>query len=165
MTACNDMMNTPTRRVEEYLGKYQILDSNVLTELDTAVDESNYTKKYQEEYKELMIKQYQNLSYKIKDEKTNGNTSRVIVELEVFDYNNALKEANDYIKEHQEEFKPDDKENNKEKEDHYKIKSLKAVTDKANYIIEFNLIKDNKRWVLEKISKNDLEKIHGLFED
>ena len=66
LTGCNDMMNTPTKRVEEYLGKYQILDSTVLTELDDVVDNSNYSDEYKEEYKELMIKQYQNLSYKIK---------------------------------------------------------------------------------------------------
>ena len=94
MTGCNDMMNTPTRRVEEYLGKYQILDSSVLTELDSVVDNSDYSDQYKEEYKELMIKQYQNLSYKIKNEQTNGDTANVIVELEVFDYNNALNEAN-----------------------------------------------------------------------
>ena len=89
VTGCNDMMNTPTRRVEEYLGKYQILDSTVLTELDNVVDNSDYSDEYKEEYKELMIKQYQNLSYKIKNEQTNGDTATVIVELEVFDYNNA----------------------------------------------------------------------------
>ena len=99
VTGCNDMMNTPTRRVEEYLGKYQILDSTVLTELDNVVDNSDYSDEYKEEYKELMIKQYQNLSYKIKNEQTNGDTASVIVELEVFDYNNALEEAEDYAKE------------------------------------------------------------------
>ena len=56
VTGCNDMMNTPTRRVEEYLGKYQILDSTVLTELDNVVDNSDYSDEYKEEYKELMIK-------------------------------------------------------------------------------------------------------------
>ncbi len=165
VTGCNDMMNTPTRRVEEYLGKYQILDSTVLTELDNVVDNSNYSSEYKEEYKELMIKQYQNLSYKIKNEQTNGDTSTVIVEIEVFDYNNALNEANDYIQEHEEEFKSDDKETSEEKKDHYKINSMKEVTDKASYTINFSLVKDNKKWVLEKISNSDLEKIHGLYED
>ena len=39
------------------------------------------------------------------------------------------------------------------------------VTDKASYTINFSLVKDNKKWVLEKISDSDLEKIHGLYED
>ena len=165
LTGCNDMMNTPTKRVEEYLGKYQILDSTVLTELDNVVDNSDYSEKYKEEYKELMIKQYQNLSYKIKSEQTNGDNANVIVELEVFDYNNALKETDDYIEEHQNEFVKDDKETSIEKIDHYKINAMKEVIDKANYTINFSLIKDNKKWVLEKITTSDLEKIHGLYED
>ena len=165
VTGCNDMMNTPTRRVEEYLGKYQILDSTVLTELDNVVDNSDYSDEYKEEYKELMIKQYQNLSYKIKNEQTNGDTATVIVELEVFDYNNALSEAEDYIDEHDSEFIDDEDETRDEKIDHYKINAMKEVTDKASYTINFSLIKDNKKWVLEKISDSDLEKIHGLYED
>lgn len=165
VTGCNDMMNTPTRRVEEYFGKYQILDSTVLTELDEVVDNSDYSEDYKEEYKELMIKQYQNLSYKIKNEQTDGDNATVIVELEVFDYNNALKEAEDYIDEHSNEFESDDKETSQEKIDHYKINAMKEVTDKASYTINFSLIKDNKKWVLEKINDSDLEKIHGLYED
>ncbi len=165
ITGCNDMMNTPTKRVEEYIGKYQILDSTVLTELDEVVDNSDYNESYKEEYKELMIKQYQNLSYKIKSKQTNGDNANVIVELEVFDYNNALKEANDYIEEHSDEFLDDEKETRSEKIDHYKINAMKEVTDKASYTINFNLVKDNKKWVLEKISDSDLEKIHGLYED
>lgn len=165
VTGCNDMMNTPTRRVEEYLGKYQILDSTVLTELDNVVDNSDYSDEYKEEYKELMIKQYQNLSYKIKNEQTNGDTATVIVELEVFDYNNALSEAEDYIDEHDSEFLDDEEDTREEKIDHYKINAMKEVTDKASYTINFSLVKDNKKWVLEKISDSDLEKIHGLYED
>ena len=165
ITGCNDMMNTPTRRLEEYLGKYQILDSSVLTELDNVVDNSDYSDDYKEEYKELMIKQYQNLSYKIKNEQTDGDAANVIVELEVFDYNNALTEAEDYIDEHPSEFESDDNETSEEKIEHYKINTMKEVTDKASYTINFSLVKDNKKWVLEKITDSDLEKIHGLYED
>lgn len=165
ITGCNDMMNTPTRRVEEYLGKYQILDSSVLTELDEVVDNSDYSDECKKDYKELMIKQYQNLSYKIKNEITDGDKSTVIVELEVFDYNNALDEADDYIEEHKSEFENDDKSTREEKIDNYKIDMLKQTTDKASYTIKFDLVKDNKKWVLEKISDSDLKKIHGLYED
>ena len=165
ITGCNDMMNTPTKRVEEYLGKYQILDSTVLTELDSVVDNSTYSEAYREEYKELMIKQYQNLSYKIKNEDVNGDRAHVIVEIEVFDYNNSLNEAEDYIDDHENEFASDEEESSNEKIDHYKINAMKSTTDKANYTITFSLVKDNKKWVLEKVSDDDLLKIHGLYED
>ena len=149
ITGCNDMMNTPTRRVEEYLGKYQILDSSVLTELDNVVDNSDYSDDYKEEYKELMIKQYQNLSYKIKNEQTDGDAANVIVELEVFDYNNALTEAEDYIDEHPSEFESDDNETSEEKIDHYKINTMKEVTDKASHTITYGFIKDQDEKVDE----------------
>ena len=105
------------------------------------------------------------VSYKIKNEQTNGDTANVIVEIEVFDYNNALSEADDYIDEHESEFVDDEDETRKEKIDHYKINAMKEVTDKASYTINFSLVKDNKKWVLEKINDSDLEKIHGLYED
>ena len=165
ITGCNDMMNTPTKRVEEYLGKYQILDSTVLTELDAVVDNSSYSENYKKEYKELMIKQYQNLSYKIKNENVDGNQASVIVEIEVFDYNNTLNEASDYINDHEDEFQSDADETGVEKIERYKINAMKNVTDKANYTITFNLVKDNKKWVLEKTTDEDLLKIHGLYED
>ena len=85
--------------------------------------------------------------------------------LVIDDYNNALKEAEDYIDEHSNEFESDDKETSQEKIDHYKINAMKEVTDKVSYTINFSLIKDNKKWVLEKINDSDLEKIHGLYED
>ena len=41
LTGCSlgeDMNNTPTKKVEEYLGNYQTLDSNVLAKLDSIVN-------------------------------------------------------------------------------------------------------------------------------
>ena len=41
LTGCSigeDMDNTPTKKVEEYLNNYQTLDSNVLAELDSIVN-------------------------------------------------------------------------------------------------------------------------------
>ena len=110
-----------------------------------------------------MQKQYQNLTYKIKNEQTDGDQATVEVEIEVFDYANALEKANDYIKEYEEEFQEDEKKSSAKKKEEYKIKQLKAVTDKAHYTINFSLTKDDKRWKLNPISDVDVEKIHGLY--
>ena len=40
---CDSMMNTPTKRVEEFLNKYQRLDSDVLTQLDEVIKNATYT--------------------------------------------------------------------------------------------------------------------------
>ena len=166
VAGCSNTMNTPTSKVEEFFSKYQNMDDDVATQLDQVLkDDTTMSDEQKEKYRALMEKQYQNLSYKIKSEQTDGDNATVIVELEVFDYNNALSEAEDYIDEHESEFADDEDETRDEKIDHYKINAMKEVTDKASYTINFSLIKDNKKWVLEKISDSDLEKIHGLYED
>ncbi len=107
-TGCADMMNTPTKRVEEFLGKYQTMDSEVLKQLDDIIeDEGVMTDKQKEDYRDLMKKQYQNLSYKIKDETVNGDTATVDVEIEVFDYSSSMKDAQSYLEEHKDEFLKD----------------------------------------------------------
>ena len=96
-TGCNDMMNTPTKKVEDFLGKYQSMDSDVLTQLDDIIESDRDLKDAQKkDYKSLMEKQYQNLSYKIKDENTDGDKATVDVEVEVYDYRSDIDKAETY---------------------------------------------------------------------
>ena len=46
----------------------------------------------------------------------------------------------------------------------YKIKQLKATTTKTKYTIIFTLTKKDNKWALDKVSDEDLKKIHGLSE-
>lgn len=166
VTGCNTTTSTPTRRVEDFMMKYQGLDSEVLNQLDRVVaNDSTMNDEQKKDYTTLMKKQYQNLSYKIKDEKINGDDATVDVEIEVFDYHNALEKVKDYIKEHEDEFEKDEKDSSQKKKEEYRIKQLKAVTDKANYTITFHLEKEDKVWKLQKLSDEDLQKIHGLYEN
>ena len=100
--------NTPTDSVEKFLGKYQSMDSEVLAQLDKVVsDDDTMNDNQKKDYQSLMEKQYQNLSYKIKDEKIDGDTATVLVEIEVYDYANSIAESRDYYNEHKDEFKTD----------------------------------------------------------
>lgn len=188
VTGCGNNMSAPSEKVEEFLGRYQSMDSNILTQLDNVIsnDETmNDTQK--KDYKTLMEKQYQNLSYKIKDEKIDGDKAEVLVEIEVFDYANSINESRKYYTEHRDEF--DDKEVGNDGADTdndgmseegevvggavdtissfitYKIKQLMDVTDKAKYEITFHLNKEDGEWKVEDLSDVDRQKIHGLFED
>ena len=38
LVGCSNTMNTPSKKVEEFLGKYQKLDDDVLTQLDVVMD-------------------------------------------------------------------------------------------------------------------------------
>lgn len=188
VTGCGNDMATPTAKVEEFLGKYQSMDSDVLTQLDNVISNDNTMDDTQKkDYKSLMEKQYQNMSYKIKNEEINGDKASVLVELEVFDYAGSISESRDYYTEHRDEF--DDKEMGNDGADTdndgmdeegevvggavdtissfitYKIKQLMDVTDKAKYEITFHLNKEDGEWVMEDITDVDRQKIHGLFED
>ncbi len=176
---CTNTMNTPTKKVEELLGKYQKMDSTVLAQLDSVISEDvNMSDEQKKEYRSLMEKQYQNLSYKIKNEEIKGNNATVDVEIEVFDYATSIALSRKYYSEHKDEFKDEEKDDDtvgekveeaidkSSKYIDYKIKQLKNVTDKKKYDITFNLSKDEDGiWKLDDISDIDRQKIHGLYED
>lgn len=171
---CGNMSNTPTKKVEEFLGKYQSMDSEVLTQLDNVIsDDNSMSDKQKKEYRALLEKQYQNLSYKIKDENIDGDDATVDVEIEVLDYATAEAEAKKYYEKHKDEFNDDKDESLVDKADDkvetaasfidYKIKQLKNVNDKTKYNITFNLEKENGNWKVKDLSDEDIEKIHGLY--
>lgn len=164
LTGCTDIMNTPSSKVEEFLGKYQTMDTSIVKELDNTIEEMSASDNYKKEYKSLLLKQYQNLAYKIKDEKIDNNTANVEVEIEVFDYYNTLERVKEDIDKNSDDFKDDNDKSSKEKIEEYKIKKLKATTNKTKYQIIFTLTKKDGKWTLDKLSDDDIKKIHGLSE-
>lgn len=189
MSGCSNNMNTPTAKVEEFLGKYQSMDSEVLTQLDNVIsNDTTMNDEQKTDYRTLMEKQYQNLSYKIKDEEIDGDEAEVLVEIEVYDYANSIIESREYYSEHRDEFDDEgtldndgtDTNNDGTSEEGevvggavdnissfitYKIEQLMDVTDKAKYEITFHLTKEDGEWVVEDLTDVDRQKIHGLFED
>ncbi len=191
VVGCTDTMNTPSKKVEEFLGKYQKLDDDVLTQLDVVMDnDTEMNDDQKKDYKALMEKQYQNLSYKITDEKIDGDTATVDAEIEVFDYATSIKKSKEYYDGHRDEFKKDDDKDDKDSDNvvedakdkvedakdkvedvaedvkdyvEYKLKELKNVTDKTTYTITFNLTKEDDEWKLQDISDTDRQKLHGLY--
>ncbi len=102
---CDNTKNTPTSKVEQYLGKYQKLDNDVLKDLDGVLEkDENMSDDQKKEYRSLLEKQYQNLSYKIKNEEVKGNSATVDVEIEVLDYQTSITKSKEYYAEHQDEF-------------------------------------------------------------
>ena len=189
LVGCDNTMNTPTSKVEEFLGKYQKLDKKVLTELDDVLkNEESMSEDQRKEYKILLEKQYQNLSYKIKNEEIEGDSATVDVEIEVLDYQSSIKKSKEYYAEHKDEFKDDKKEDSDNNDDNtlkdkaedvkdevkdifddissfidYKIKELKNVNDKTKYDLTFNLTKKDGNWTIDDLTNEDRQKIHGLY--
>ena len=175
LVGCGNMSETPTKKVEDFLGKYQSMDSDVMAQLDKVIsDDGSMSDKQKKEYRGILEKQYQNLSYKVKDENINGDNATVDVEIEVLDYATAQAKAKKYYEEHKDEF--DDKDDNSLVEGaeesiekmasfiDYKIKQLQSVTDKTKYDITFNLKKENGKWKVQDLSDEDIQKLHGLYE-
>lgn len=165
VVGCGNMMNTPTKKVEEFLSKYQTQDKDVLDQLDDVIkDAGTMIEDQKKDYRDLMKKQYQNLSYKIKDETEDGDNATVQVEIEVYDYGKAINKSETYLTTNREEFLDEEKkEIDSKKFLDYKIKQMKDVKDKVKYTINFTLTKIDDKWKLDDISDIDRQKLHGLY--
>jgi len=164
LVGCESVMNNPTKRVETFLNKYQTMDSEVLSQLDTTLNNDNtLTNEQKKEYKELMKKQYQNLTYTIKDEEADGDTATVKVEIEVYDFNKAMTDSDNYLLENQDEFISEENEIDNEKFMDYKISQMKNTKEKVKYTIDFTLTKENDKWMLDNIDEITRQKIHGIY--
>ena len=166
LVGCGNMMNTPTKKVEAFLSKYQTQDKSVLDQLDNVIsDAGNLDDSQKESYRDLMKKQYQNFSYKVKDETEDGDNATVVVEIEVYNYGKAISDAETYLANNRSEFVTDKEDGtiDTKKFLDYKIEQMTNVKDKVKYTINFTLTKVNDKWQLDDISDVDRQKIHGLY--
>ncbi len=160
-TGCSigkDMTNTPTKQVEAYLDSYQKLDDNVLNDLDTLVEDTEYTTEQKARYREIFKKHYSNLKYEIKDEKIDGDKASVDAEVEVNDYSSVLSE-----KINEDDYKDSNGNYDAVKYFDYQLDKLEAATDKIKYTITFNLTKKDDKWVIDDLDKTSMEKLHGIY--
>ena len=163
---CGNMMDTPTKKVETLLSKYQTQNKEVLEQLDDVVDEAgSLSKEQQEKYRDLMKKQYQNLSYKIKNETEDGDKATVTVEIQVLDYGKAIAQSESYLATNRSEFITNEENDmiDSTKYLDYKIKSMEDTNDKVTYTINFNLTKVDNEWKINDLSDIDRLKLHGLY--
>lgn len=164
-TGCADIMNTPTKRVEEYLMKYQKLSDDVTGQIeDLLTNTTGMTDKQKTTYREIYQNQYQHLTYTIKDETVDGNLATVEVEIEVYDFNLANKEIDKYVSEHEENFQNSQKQTDNTKVTNYTLSTLKNYQKRVKYTINFILTKVDSVWTLDQLSDVDLQKIHGIYE-
>lgn len=160
---CACTMTKASDAVKEYLGKYNNHDAEVLVELDELVKDENLTDKQAESYKKLMKKQYTDLKYEIVDETYNGDEATVTTKITVYDLYNAQKEAEKYKDKNKSEFQDDNAVYDAAKFLEYKIEQMTNTNKTVEYTIDFKVIKKDGKWVLNEVSTEDLEKIHGIY--
>ena len=161
ITGCSiskDMTNTPTKKVEAYLDSYQKLDDNVLNDLDTLVEDTEYSIEQKARYKQIFKKHYSNLEYEIKGETIDGDNATVDVEVNVTDYSNILSE-----KANEEDFKDENGTYSPSKYYDYQLDKLERATEKIKYTITFHLTKKDNNWVIDDLDETSMQKIHGIY--
>ena len=152
LVACS-MGNTPTSNVDALFMKYQKVDADIENGIEAVTNEQNFTDSHRERYQKLLEKQYHNLSYEIKDEKIDGNTATVIVEIEVIDYRKAISDLTF-----------DSSRYTKESFDEEKLNRLENANDKVTYTLELTLTKDDSNvWRLNALTEEQIKKIQGMY--
>ena len=166
LTGCNlDISNTPTKKVEEFLNKYQILDEEILNELDDVIDKkTKLNNENKEEYREIIKKQYKDMQYTIKDETIDGNEATVTAQIIVRDFTKIINESENYKRENISEFYENETYNDNLYKK-YLLEKLKDAKDRATYTLEFKAHKQNTKWVLDPITEEIEDKILGIYKD
>ena len=104
-----------------------------------------------------MKTQYSDLKYEIVSEDVNGDEATVTAKITVYDFYKVQKEANEYRLTHEDEFDTED--------DFilYKLKNMMEASDRVDYTITVDLVKEDDEWVVQSFDKTTLEKIHGTY--
>ena len=153
LTAC-DLANTPTSKVEELFTKYQKIDDDIASGIDSVLEEQNLTESRKERYRKILQNQYQNLSYQIKDETIDGNIATVTVEIEVLD----LKKSVDDLIYNSEIY------DTKDEYDEERLNRLEKAKEKVKYTLELTVTKNYKNnWKLDALTNEDIKKIQGMY--
>ena len=164
LTACANLMNTPTKKVEKLLSKYQSNDVDVIKQLDeTLLTETILTPEQKEKYKDIIKRQYKDLTYKVKNEAIDGKTAVVEVEIEVYDYAKAITITEDNLINNADDFKDSTGEVNTILYNDNKLTNLEQVNDRVKYTINFTLSKSDEEWIVDDLTETERMKIHGLY--
>lgn len=147
-----DIANTPTSKVEDYLGRYQRLDNNVSLSYTQLSGSNDVNKDDRDKYQKLVEKQFRNLSYEVKEEVIDGNVAYVTVQVKVCNYSDVLDKYDvidyDDIDEYHDEV----------------IKGLEKQKEKIVYTIIFELELNKKnKWKVSELSLEDKDKLLGIY--
>lgn len=158
-----DVSNTPTKKVEEYLNSFQILDKEVLDDLDDVIQRNiDLNDKNKAEYRELIKKQYKSMQYSIENEREDGDEAFVTASIIVLDFTKIISESELYKRGHISEFYVNGiYDDNLYKK--YLLEKLKEAKDKVTYTIDFTVHKINGKWKLDPINSVIEDKILGIY--
>lgn len=158
----NNMTNTPTQKVEEYLIKYQKLEPEVMYDVKEFFMLDDVDDDDLEKYEKIVNNNYKKLTYDIKNEEIDGDSAVVKAEINVITYTKVLDEIDTYMNENKSYFMSDDLIDTKIVNE-YKLEKLNRNEEKSKYVLEFILVKENKQWKLENLNDEMKRKIYGFY--
>lgn len=161
LSGCSE--SRPRMLVENYLKKYRSLDSEVLVDMETIIKNENLSREDEEKYRDLLKKQYKDLSYKIIEEEYDNDTSYIKVKVEVYDLYSAALDAALYLENNPSEFTNTSGEYDEKKYISYKLDKMKNMNGRVEYTLVFTVTKENDEYVILQPTENDLRKIHGIY--
>ena len=153
LVGCDNIERTAKITVQDYLNNYK---------LDELIENEDLSDNQKNIYKEVLQRQYKNLKYKVINEKYMENESIITVELTVYNYYKAQQEIVDYLKNNRKEFYKDGVYDEELYID-YKLDKMKNYKETVTYVLDFKFKKENNRWELQNLSNDDIEKIHGIY--
>lgn len=162
ITAGCNLLNNPTEKVKEVLNKYQNNSNVVVTELNDYLDTLAISTAHYDKYKNIYLKQYKDLTYEIKDEKIDGDNAVVTTQVEVYDYYTVDNDVTSYIASNPTEFNENGVYDNTIALD-YKIDELNKTDKRITYTIDFTLTQVDGKWIVDSLTNEELEKIHGTY--
>ncbi|HHX94049.1 MAG TPA: hypothetical protein GX690_03030 [Tenericutes bacterium] len=168
LTGCFRM--TPSEEVDRYFEMYKgardegEINAQLLGYINRV---EGLTEEQRDDYRNILEKQYDFLTYNIKDEEIDGDNATVRVQIEVYDLQKVFRETANYVEENREEFYDEDDILNIETYNDYLLDQLRDNTDTTIYTINIRLRKNNedKKWDILPLSQDDLDKIHGVYEE
>jgi len=156
LTGCGG--NTARNAVDMYLKKYKTLDSEVLVDLESILEKEGLNDSQKEKYRNILKKQYKDLSYEILEEEYDENVSYVTVKIEVYDLSKAQNDASIYLQNNSEEFNDETGIYDSSKYLDYKLEQMQNMNDRVDYTIIFTVTKENDKYVISQPTENDLKK-------
>ena len=143
--------NTPTSKTEELLSNYQMNKNNIPVSYTYLTSDTNISSDIIKKYEDAIRKQYRDMSYEIKDEKIDGDTAVVTIEIEVMDFGKAINKYN--ITEY-------------ESARYHELitKELENTKEMITYTLDITLTKDEKdKWVVDDLSLENRDKLLGIY--
>lgn len=156
LSGCGNLMNTPTKKVEELFSKYQKVDNDINTEIDQLLATETLTDTQKTKYKDIISNQYKKLTYVVKDEEVNGDNAIVKVEIEVVDFKKVVDDLDSKYS--------NDTTLDKTKYIDEKLDLLDKAKEKVKYTLDINVTKDNDgNWKVTGLTSSDIKKIQGMY--